>query len=196
MIELVKQIADLQRQVDGLIKPEVPLGMSLISETVLSASAASIAFSSISDRFRHLILFTWARGDDAGAADEILLRFNGDSAGNYDWQQVFVSSTSITALASRAATSSRSTTSEGGGSFADTFSPGVMFIINYADATAQKAFVTLSGRSGDLSANTQLALFARYGHWRSTAAITSITLIPSIGANFVSGSKFSLYGVL
>ncbi len=32
------------------------------------------------------------------------------------------------------------------------------------------------------------------GNWANTSAITTITLLPLIGANFVAGCRFSLYG--
>jgi hypothetical protein len=33
------------------------------------------------------------------------------------------------------------------------------------------------------------------GFWNNTAAVTSASLTPSTGASFVTGSRFSLYGI-
>jgi hypothetical protein len=33
------------------------------------------------------------------------------------------------------------------------------------------------------------------GLWRSTASVTDIQLFPNVGTNWVTGSRFSLYGI-
>ena len=62
-------------------------------------------------------------------------------------------------------------------------------INNYSNATTYK---TVLWRD---NSNTYVA--AQAGLWRSTSAITSITLSTNSSAtNFASGSTFSLYGIL
>jgi hypothetical protein len=58
---------------------------------------------------------------------------------------------------------------------------------NYANTTTNK---TVVGRSSDATYGTA----AIVGLWRSTAAITSIT-IGIDGHNFITGSTFTLYGI-
>ena len=59
--------------------------------------------------------------------------------------------------------------------------------MNYANTTTYK---TILGRWGS-SANNQTRISV--GLWRSTAAITSFTITPSLG--IAAGSSFTLYGI-
>jgi len=196
VIELVKQIADLQRQVDGLIKPEVPLGMSLISETVLSASATSVTFSSIPQGFRSLQVITQARTDIAAEVDTILFRFNADTGANYDRLSLQYNSAAVAATALRASASTPLVVAEGANSRASNFAPGWVFIPGYASTTAEKWAHALSAAFGDVSADADLIGRLISLRWRNTAALTSLVLAPTTGPNFVSGSIFQLYGIM
>lgn len=195
MIDLVKEIALLQKQVDGLIKPEVPLGMSLISETVFAASAVSVTFSSIPQGFRYLVLLFAARTDRVAEVDTALLRFNGDSSASYGSQSLVGNSATASATAARGATSISVATTEAASSRASTNGPGIIFIFDYARAF-EKRVISMSGAFGDMSADADLFLVVRNGYWQNTIAITSLALLPSLGTNFVTGSRFSLYGVM
>lgn len=173
------------------------MSMAFISETVLSASAASVAFSNIPQNFRHLMLFTQARTDAAAESDNVTIRFNGDAGANYDFQQLSGSSTTAAASTVRGATSIINfLTSEGANSRAFNFAPGVAYIIRYSVSGIEKTTLSFTGRNGDLSADTDLSVFLRFGHWRNRNVITSITLLPQTGPNFVTNSRFGLYGVL
>lgn len=59
---------------------------------------------------------------------------------------------------------------------------------NYSNTTTYK---TVLSRCNNPSGGTQAVV----GMWSSTSAITSITLTPS-GGNWLSGSTFTLYGIL
>ncbi len=193
--ELVKRINNLQRQVDGLIKPEVPLGMSLIAESVLGASAASVTISSIPQGFRNLMLVSQARTDVAAENDGVLVRFNGDASAIYDWERLTSNSATLTGVATRAATSIQLGICEGASSRASNFSPTLGYVFGYALSTAEKWTLSTNAAFGDVSADADLFLQIRAGRWRSTAAITSILFLPLTGPNFVSGSRFQVYGI-
>lgn len=65
----------------------------------------------------------------------------------------------------------------------------IIQINNYSNSTTYKtAFMRTN------TASTYGTVFAIVGLWRSTAAITSITLTPDAGS-FATGSTFSLYGI-
>jgi hypothetical protein len=69
------------------------------------------------------------------------------------------------------------------------FGAGVANIQNYSNATTYKTVVSRGG-----AANTGMIVIAYVGLWRSTAAITTITLFSDTG-NLATGSTFSLYGI-
>ena len=70
----------------------------------------------------------------------------------------------------------------------NTYAVGTLHIMNYANTNTYKTTLTRTGDGGD---GTEAVVCL----WRSTAAITSISLIGS-GANFTAGSTFTLYGIL
>jgi len=196
VIELVKQIADLQKQVDGLIKPEVPLGMSLISESLLTGSVASVTFASVPQGFRTLVLTTSARVDSAIEIDLINVRFNSDSTANYDLQVLNGNAAVTVAAAFRAATTISALLCEGASSSSNAFAPGICFIFDYSRIGPLKHTIALAMAFGNKSADADLFASLRVGGWRSTAAITQIALSPNGGGSFVTNSRFQLYGIM
>jgi predicted patatin/cPLA2 family phospholipase len=79
----------------------------------------------------------------------------------------------------------------GGGMTASTFGAGVIDILDYADTNKFKTTRTLNGVSSNASSAIDY-IFLVSGLWRSTSAITSITLT---GNNFAQYSHFALYGI-
>lgn len=191
-LELTKQLVALQRQVDNLIKPEVPLGMSLVSETVLSIAAASVTFTSIPQGFRHLMIMAQARTDTAGELDTVALRFNGDTGASYDYSAV----QNGTFSATRAATRIVNGFCEGAGSRSNCFSFIQTYISAYSRSDMEKYMYARGGVFGDLSADADLFYISTYGHWNSFAPITSVTILNLAGPNFIALSRFQLYGVM
>ena len=63
--------------------------------------------------------------------------------------------------------------------------------MSYANTTFVKNLVSLNNR---LNTSTSGFVLIWSGDWRSTSAVTSITLTASAGS-FLSGSTFTLYGV-
>ena len=128
MIELVKQIANLQKQVDGLIKPEKALGLSLITDTVLSADAASVVFSSVPQGFRHLLLMIHARSAVVAETDLIRVRFNADATAIYDVEAIVANAATLTSAGTRADSSIPTFRCEGASSRSNSFSPGIGWV--------------------------------------------------------------------
>lgn len=195
MEDLVRRITQLERWRDTLLLPEFPLGLSLIAETVLSGSVTSVAFSGISQSYRHLHLIGEVRTDRAAEVDGTLLRFNGDGNNNYDRQIQTTNNATLSGGATRGTSSIQVGTGEGANSRASNFSPFQVEILGYSRTDAEKWLFSKSAVFGDVSADADLFIQFFSGRWRSTAAITSVTLLPGVGPNFVSGCHFQLYGV-
>jgi hypothetical protein len=167
-----------------------------IAQTTLTGSVASVTFSSIPGDFRHLAVFCEARTDDASEFDSVLLRMNSDSGAKYDNQWVYGRSSSALASPQRATTYMEAFICEAANSRASNFSPGVGFLFSYRATDREKWMIALSGAMGDVSADTDLFVHLRAERWRDTNGITTITILPGVGSNFVSGSIFQLYGIL
>jgi len=135
------------------------------------------------------------RSDVAAEADGVLLRFNADSGANYDYQQLLANNATLSGLATRATASSLISSIDAASSRASNFSPGIIFVPFYKETNAEKWAIGFSGLFGNVSADADLFVVWRILRWRNTATITSLTLLPSTGPNFVSGSKVNLYGI-
>lgn len=158
-----------------------------IATQTLNSNTATVTFSSIPGTYTHLVLICTVRSTFAGTQNDITLRFNSDSGTNY-------SSTWLSGSGS-AASSGRTSNQDYGYFFylpaanatAGVWGVGIANIMNYSNTTTNKTVLTRN--------NDPLAGVGAYaGLWRSTSAITSIS-IQSPLVNLVSGSTFSLYGI-
>ncbi len=180
------------------LRSVLPGQSQVIAETELTDAAASIAFSSIPAGFRRLILIVEARTDRADEADSVLVQFNSDAGGNYDYARFRASSAAAaTVSVARATTSIMIGQAEAANSRASNWAPSEATIYNYAETDREKWLSTgITGRMGNVSADADIVFGFQRGRWRSTAAITAITVLPQVGPNFVAGTKATLYGVL
>jgi hypothetical protein len=165
--------------------------LTLISTNTLASAATSVSFS-IPTGYQDIIIVATGRGDTAATLTALQMQFNGDTASNYDWQDLQGNNTTAAAFNANAATVMQM------GNFAAASAPAnvadtvTIEIPNYSGTTFQKACrsdATL--RTTTTAAGAYREAFS--GWWRSTAAITSVLLKPAAG-NFVTGSTFQVYG--
>lgn len=158
----------------------LPSTMTPIATQTLTANAASITFSSIPQGYTDIILVTSGASQPAGGG-AAAIRFNSDTATNYSYLYMFGSGTSVSTgkFANQTVIpTNRHNTTEGGGK---------AHIQNYSNTTTYKTVVT-SGAGNNIA-----ILYT--GTWRSTAAITSITIIPESGPGWAVGFTATLYGI-
>jgi hypothetical protein len=153
-----------------------------IATTTLGSAQASYTFSSIPSTYTDLVIIS-NHGVSTATAN-FYVRVNGDSATNY-------SSTTLKGNGSSASSARLSNINrivfDGDGASTSITNVNVINFQNYANSTTYK---TVFGRSNDATYSTA----AIVGLWRSTSAITSIT-IGIDGYNFITGSTFTLYGI-
>jgi hypothetical protein len=163
----------------------------LITETVVGVATATFSFSSIAATYRDLRLVVRGRGTVAATAADCLLRFNGDTASNYQYVRIWGQATSSAVDANTSTTSINigfipgSTATSGDQAGID------CRIFNYRGTTYNKPV------SANLFTSGFTNIFSMHasGNWKSTAAITSISGLLSSG-NFDVGTVVSLYGIL
>lgn len=155
-----------------------------IATTTLSSAASSVTFSSISGSYTDLILI--ANGGTA-ATTNVQLRFNSDTGTNYSSTQLYGDGS--------AAGSARYTNAAGlqinyYGYPENAFDwNAICHIQNYSNSTTYKTVIARANKASN-------GVNASVGLWRSTAAITTLTVRSSDGTtNFNTGSTFSLYGI-
>lgn len=153
-----------------------------------SAGAATIDFTSIPQGYTDLKVVINGRTNRASSVfDDILISFNGSTA-SFTGRELYgngASAASITtARAASIATASTATT--------NAFGNSEIYIPNYAGST-NKSF-SVDGVQ-ETNATTAYAILIA-GLWSNTAAITSLSLSPSVGTSFDQYSTATLYGIL
>lgn len=148
-----------------------------IANTTLSSAAASYTFSSISGSYTDLVLVI---GGTLSADISAGIYFNGDTGTNYSTTRMYGNGSS--AASSTSGNENKISITTGTGNVISTY---IINIMNYANTTTYK---TIIGRAAQDSSS------ARAGLWRSTSAITSVTIIAN-GGNIASGTVLTLYGI-
>ncbi len=174
----------------------VPSDFESIATITGSGNPASITFSSIPSTYTHLQIRTVARDTDgsAGTAYSTTMRINGLSTSIYAFHQLVGNNSSASASANINQTGiDIGRTSVDAGATSNTFGVSVIDILDYKDTTKFKTIRSLSGADGN-SASTGFGIQLQSGLWRSTSAITSITINAAI-TSFNSNSHFALYGI-
>ena len=164
---------------------------SIATVTVGSGGQSSISFSSIPSTYKHLQIRGILRDNKAASSDNASqLTFNSDTASNYSYHYL--------AGSGSAASSGASTPiafiynyQPAAGAGASIFGATVIDILDYADTNKYKTIRNLEGH--DLNGSGSLNF--QSGSWRSTSAITSITLTAASSASFVQYSSLALYGI-
>ena len=158
-----------------------------IANQKLTASAASVTFSSIPAIYTDLVLVTTVIAAAGGVEDYTpLMQVNGDTAANY-------STIRLTGNVVSASTQGRTDQSlariQTDGYLSNTIPQNsIINIMNYANTTTYKTFLQRANQA-DTVANAAVSV------WRNTAAISSIRFYPETG-NFGPGSTLTLYGIL
>ena len=160
----------------------MPATYEPIASTTLSSAASSFTFSSIPGTYTDLVLVHSGLG--TGGAG-LRLRFNSDTGSNYSNTQLHGNGTTAASTRDSSATSMRITYD----SSIQTTDVGarVAHIMSYANTNVFKTVLSASARAGS-------GVDRIVGLWRSTSAITSVTvLVPN--DNMDTGTTLSLYGI-
>ena len=177
-----------QRVLASTLNSNMP---QLLGSVILSLSAASITIT-IPAGFNHLQCAYTAREDAAGSGgDWVLARFNGDSGSNYTWQTAFGNQTTASAANAAGAVSSIRVGAIPKAGDTATYVGAGSFVVGNCSSTA--VFKALAATFQGSVSSTNAFAGTGGGVWLSTAAVTSLTLLPANG-NLVAGSSLSVYG--
>ena len=155
-----------------------------IATTTLGAAAASHTFSSISSAYTDLVIICNAT---TASADNLVINFNGDTGATYSWTVLGGNGTA--ASSTRGASTNLPYLHYVSG-LNTTQSNVIVNIMNYKNTTTYKTAIS-RGNNTTVGFGSDAAVVL----WRSTAAITSITLLTRGAVNLASGSIFTLYGI-
>ncbi len=154
---------------------------STIATTTLGSDQSSVTFSSLGS-YTDIVIVINGR---ANSTQDPKIRFNGDSSSLYSATGLFGSGSS--------ASSGRGSGTSGALSEGVVFSTGnynlncIVQVMNYSNTTTFKTYLSRIN-------NTDYGTAAVVGLYRSTSAITSITILVGSGT-MTTGSTFTLYGI-
>ena len=159
---------------------------SIATVTVGSGGSSTISFTSIPSDYKHLQIRMISR-NTTNNNQSLALRFNSDSGSNYSYHRLYGFGTGTgadgSANASLILTGTETNTSS-------TFGTSITDILDYQNTSKFKTTRSLTGWDN----NGDGILFLLSGNWRSTSAITSITITPESNS-FAQYSHFALYGI-
>jgi hypothetical protein len=155
-----------------------------IATTTLSSASATITFNSIPASWTDLRIVL-ANAFTSYALDTVKIQFNGDTATNY-------SATQLMGDGASASSSRQSSVSSGllGRAGYQSTRPAMVTadVFSYAGSTYK---TYLSDSAADQNGSGEV--LRHVGLWRSTAAITSVTLM---NVTFQAGAIVTIYGIL
>jgi hypothetical protein len=168
---------------------------SIATVSVGASSVSSVTFSSIPQTYTHLQIRAIARIDAADTVRSINVQYNSDTGSNYDVHLLYGNGSNALATAQ---TSQNfmiyQVFSLGANASSNTFAPSIVDILDYTNTNKYKTSRAFAGSEWNTSSTDAQVRFAS-GLWRSTSAITSITLTPNTSGNIVQYSHFALYGI-
>lgn len=165
----------------------------LLETTVLGSDTASVSFTSLNSTYgsdyKHLQLRYTVRNSKAANNETFNIVVNGDTGANYAAHRMAGNGSSFS-LSSYTNTNSWNNISQATGATSGTgnYAGGVIDILDPFSTSKNTTARTLMGMT-----NADLIYMAS-GVYLNTAAITSLELQTDSG-NFVTGSRFSLYGI-
>jgi uncharacterized protein YaiE (UPF0345 family) len=166
----------------------------LISTTVLTGNAATVTFSLTAQQqvdYKHLQLRIAGRTDRASGYDGGKIRFNGGTSTDYTYHHLGGNGTNVASYGDASSTYFYLPigTMEAASSGANKYGAVICDITDAFSTTKNKTMRVLGGSL------TVTNIYLSSGLWVDTSAISSIAISPDVGTNYVSGSRFSLYGV-
>lgn len=166
-------------------------------ETLISdGTTASFDFQNIPQSYKHLLLVGQARIVEAVNENEINVRLNNDSGSNYHKQLLIGQDASPAAAATANDTEAQIGVAPGANATANYAGQVEAKIINYTGTDLFKQVLS----SYTMMRSTTLNTFdvGNWGNtWLSSVAVSRLTVANySSGNTFVSGTLFTLYGML
>lgn len=169
-----------------------PGAMIPIATTTLTTTTATVTFSSIPQEYEHLQIRITARDSRTTAnGDEVRFTFNSDTSSNYALHELSGNGSSASANAGANLAFIGINRIAADGATASIFGTIIMDILDYSNTNKFKTVRALGGADWNGSGE----IYFSSGLWRSTSAISSITMIGGNNNNFKQYSSFALYGI-
>jgi hypothetical protein len=167
--------------------------LTLLSTTNLAAPG-TFDVSSISGAYNDLILVVIARDAVGTTAQDMELRFNGDTGSNYFYLRATGSGSAMAVGNAGPGTTLSCGRISGTSSSANSFGVSTIEIPGYASTVWAKTMQFDSVNNDSTASAASLNRQIGGGYWNSTAAITRVQIAGATQHNFVTGSQLRIYG--
>jgi hypothetical protein len=169
---------------------------SIATISVGAGGSSSIDFTSIPSTYTHLqIRYIGLTNRATYGIDDLNMRINSDTGGNYSSHRLYGNGASPSSDASTSA-SSMVGISYSGTTVSSYPGSAVIDILDYSNTNKYKTVKSISGIdvNGTIGGVPGYMFFVS-GNWRNTSAITSISLYSGNGSTITQYSQFALYGI-
>lgn len=171
------------------IPPETNSYESIQTVSLGSGGSSSISFTSIPSTYKHLQIRAIARNEwTINSRNELLMQFNSDTGANYSWHGLDGDGSAASAQANSSTSSMGTGVLAGDQLTSGIYSALVIDVLDYQNTNKYKTTRAMTGVAGGW-------LWYRSGSWRSTSAVSTITLLPANSQTFKQYSSFALYGI-
>ena len=174
-----------------------PSAFDLLESQVLTSSSASVTFTGLDSYtgYKHLQIRATLKTSNTAISNG-LLRFyaNSDTGANYASHYLFGSGSSVSSGAFTSTASPLLGITTVASDSASIFSSAIIDILDFNNTSKYTTFRALDGRYGD-NDSTNIGVALRSALWMNTAGLTSLQLYDGRGFDWVTGCRFSLYGV-
>lgn len=167
-----------------------------IATSTLTATTATVTFSNIPQGYTDLVLVASSVLSTRTSSQDIpVITFNGDTGTNYSSTQIDGSSSGATSTRWTSTNNmlmgfiSDSNSTANPSLYPSNFS---INILNYSNSSTYKSALSRFNHTSSNSTYTRTG--SNTGLWRSTAAITSLS-VALYYSSYASGSTFTLYGI-
>jgi hypothetical protein len=166
----------------------MPNTFTLIETKTLTSNELTVVFSSIPATYTDLYIVNSVRGSQSSVNESYNIYFNGTNT-NLDGTRWYGTGTTVEADATNGLEA------VGNNATADVFSNESIYIFDYTSTTGTKHFMFECGTSTNGTNGYQI--FGT-GRWNpaTSVAINSITFDGNSSTTLLTGSTFSLYGIL
>lgn len=164
---------------------------SIATVTVGSGGSSSITFNSISSTYKHLQLRVFGKSDRALNRDGLSIRYNSISTNDYVNHYLYGDGATAGAGYDYAGSYGNAYRVSGNSSATNIFGAIVLDILDYGNTNKYKTIRYLGGQ--DLNGAGEIYFGSHL--FMKTDAISSITITPTAGTNFLNYSHFALYGI-
>jgi hypothetical protein len=161
-----------------------------IGSQSFAGATASISFLNIPQTYQDLYVVVYGRDSRAVTTESMLYAINNDTSGVYSYSWLY--GTGASAASSRQSNQGfyvAASQLTGASATAGIFGSGITHILNYANSSNFKTF--LSRGSADLNGSGETTLVT--GLYRSTNPVTSLQVVSY--NNLDTGSTITLYGI-